>query len=39
MSSMKQIENSMMPTGLEKSMSTQELVDLVAYLMSLKKAS
>lgn len=39
MSSMKQMENSMMPSGLEKSINTQELVDLVAYLMSLKKES
>ncbi len=38
-SSMEQMENSMMPSGLEKSMSTQELVDLVEYLMSLKKQS
>jgi len=34
--SIEQMENSMMPSGLEKSMSTQELVDLVEYLMSLK---
>tara|TARA_R110002111_G_scaffold125600_4_gene190047 strand:+ start:16 stop:870 length:855 start_codon:yes stop_codon:yes gene_type:complete len=39
MASMKQMENSMMPTGLEQSMSTQELVDLVTFLMSLKKDS
>ncbi|WP_240469559.1 PVC-type heme-binding CxxCH protein [Cyclobacterium sp. SYSU L10401] len=39
MNSMEQMENSMMPSGLEKAMSTQELVDLVAYLMSLKKES
>lgn len=35
--SMKQIEPSMMPSGLQESMSTQELVDLVEYLASLKK--
>ena len=29
---------SIMPAGLEKTMSTQELVDLVSYLSSLKKA-
>ncbi|WP_084097171.1 PVC-type heme-binding CxxCH protein [Cyclobacterium lianum] len=39
MKSMEQMESSMMPSGLEKAMSTQELVDLVAYLMSLKKSS
>ncbi|WP_162417928.1 PVC-type heme-binding CxxCH protein [Cyclobacterium roseum] len=39
MKSMEQMENSMMPAGLEKTMSTQELVDLVSYLMSLKKQS
>ncbi|WP_439481738.1 PVC-type heme-binding CxxCH protein [Cyclobacterium plantarum] len=39
MKTMEQMENSMMPSGLEKAMSTQELVDLVAYLMSLKKES
>lgn len=39
MKSMQQMENSMMPAGLEKTMSTQELVDLVSYLMSLKKQS
>ncbi|WP_114749056.1 PVC-type heme-binding CxxCH protein [Pleomorphovibrio marinus] len=38
-SSMEQMENSMMPSGLEKAMTTQELVDLVEYLMSLKKQS
>jgi len=37
--SMEQLENSMMPTGLENAMSTEELVDLVEYLMSLKKNS
>ena len=35
--SIDQMENSMMPSGLEKAMSTQELVDLVEYLMTLKK--
>ncbi len=35
--SMKQIDSSMMPSGLQESMSTQELVDLVDYLASLKK--
>lgn len=39
MKTMEQMESSMMPAGLEKAMSTQELVDLVAYLMSLKKES
>ncbi|MDQ3395619.1 MAG: c-type cytochrome, partial [Bacteroidota bacterium] len=34
--SIKQMENSMMPTGLENAMTTQELVDLVAFLVSLK---
>lgn len=37
--SMKQMDNSMMPTGLENTMSTQELADLVEYLMTLKKMS
>lgn len=37
--SMDQLENSMMPAGLENAMSTEELVDLVEYLMSLKKES
>jgi putative membrane-bound dehydrogenase-like protein len=37
--SMKQMDNSMMPSGLENTMSTQELADLVEYLMSLKKTS
>jgi putative heme-binding domain-containing protein len=37
--SMEQLENSMMPDGLENAMSTEELVDLVEYLMSLKKES
>jgi putative heme-binding domain-containing protein len=36
---MQQMENSMMPAGLERAMSTQELVDLVEYLMSLKRKS
>ncbi|MFD2937974.1 PVC-type heme-binding CxxCH protein [Spirosoma flavum] len=35
--SMKQLEPSMMPSGLQEAMSTQELVDLVDYLASLKK--
>ncbi|QMW02683.1 PVC-type heme-binding CxxCH protein [Spirosoma foliorum] len=35
--SMKQIDSSMMPSGLQETMSTQELVDLVEYLASLKK--
>ncbi|HVV73636.1 MAG TPA: hypothetical protein VHI52_19355, partial [Verrucomicrobiae bacterium] len=30
---------SIMPAGLEKTMSTQDLVDLVEYLSSLKKAA
>lgn len=34
-----QMENSMMPTGLERGMTAQELVDLVGYLMSLKRKS
>ncbi|MDO9551213.1 PVC-type heme-binding CxxCH protein [Rhodonellum sp.] len=37
--SITQMENSMMPSGLEKSMSSQELVDLVEYLMTLKSKS
>lgn len=37
--SMEQLENSMMPEGLENVMTTEELVDLVEYLMSLKKKS
>ncbi|GAB3907481.1 hypothetical protein GCM10028803_41300 [Larkinella knui] len=35
--SMKQMDASMMPAGLQENMSTQELVDLVDYLSSLKK--
>ncbi|WP_420148367.1 PVC-type heme-binding CxxCH protein [Spirosoma sp.] len=35
--SMKQIDSSMMPSGLQETMATQELVDLVEYLASLKK--
>ncbi|MCK8490655.1 HEAT repeat domain-containing protein [Spirosoma sp. RP8] len=35
--SMKKMDASMMPSGLQEAMSTQELVDLVAYLTSLKK--
>jgi putative membrane-bound dehydrogenase-like protein len=34
---MKQIENSMMPSGLHEAMSTQELIDLVEYLSTLKR--
>lgn len=37
--SMTQLENSMMPAGLQNTMSTEELVDLVEYLMSLKRNS
>ncbi|WP_194778032.1 PVC-type heme-binding CxxCH protein [Pararhodonellum marinum] len=37
--SIEQMDNSMMPSGMEKTMSTQELVDLVEYLMSLKKSA
>lgn len=36
--SQEQLDNSMMPAGLENAMTTEELVDLVEYLMSLKKA-
>jgi putative heme-binding domain-containing protein len=36
--SLKQMKTSMMPTGLQQTMTTQELVDLVEYLASLKKA-
>ncbi|GAB3778052.1 hypothetical protein GCM10028818_26240 [Spirosoma horti] len=35
--SMKQLDASMMPSGIQEAMSTQELVDLVDYLSSLKK--
>ena len=35
--SMKKMDSSMMPSGLHDNMSTQELVDLVDYLASLKK--
>jgi putative heme-binding domain-containing protein len=35
--SMKMQSNSMMPTGLADGMSQQELVDLVEFLMTLKK--
>ncbi|GAB2573322.1 hypothetical protein GCM10027190_24200 [Spirosoma areae] len=35
--SMKQMDSSMMPSGLQEAMSSQELVDLVDYLASLKK--
>jgi hypothetical protein len=34
---MKQLDSSMMPSGIQEAMSTQELVDLVDYLSSLKK--
>jgi putative heme-binding domain-containing protein len=37
--SIKQMDNSMMPSGLENTMTTQELADLVEYLMTLKKTS
>lgn len=35
--SMKQLDSSMMPSGIQEAMSTQELVDLVDYLSNLKK--
>lgn len=35
--SMKQLPDSMMPAGLHEALSTQELVDLVEYLASLKR--
>lgn len=35
--SMKKMDSSMMPAGLQDNMSTQDLVDLVDYLASLKK--
>ncbi|MCE6992972.1 PVC-type heme-binding CxxCH protein [Dyadobacter sp. CY323] len=35
--SMKQMKDSMMPSGLQDAMSTEELVSLVDYLSSLKK--
>lgn len=35
--SMKKMDVSMMPSGLQEAMSTQDLVDLVTYLSSLKK--
>ncbi len=34
-----QMKTSIMPTGLQQAMSTQDLVDLVEYLSSLKKAA
>lgn len=34
---MKQIDSSMMPSGLQEAMATQELVDLVEYLSTLKR--
>lgn len=37
--SQEKLENSMMPAGLENAMTTGELVDLVTYLMTLKKES
>ncbi|MFT4032584.1 MAG: PQQ-dependent sugar dehydrogenase [Siphonobacter sp.] len=37
--SIKQQADSMMPSGLHESMSKQDLVDLVEYLMTLKKKS
>jgi putative heme-binding domain-containing protein len=36
--SRRQLKTSLMPTGLQQNMSTQDLVDLVEYLASLKKA-
>ena len=36
-SSLQQMKTSIMPTGLQQTMTTQELVDLVEYLSSLKK--
>ena len=35
--SMQQMKTSIMPAGLQQTMTTQELVDLVEYLFSLKK--
>ncbi len=35
--SIEPMENSMMPAGLEKAMSTEELTDLVSFLMNLKR--
>ena len=37
MVSRKQIANSLMPNGFHESMTEQQLADLVAYLMTLKK--
>jgi len=37
--SMKKMDSSMMPSGLTDAMSTQELVNLISYLDSLKKKS
>jgi len=34
-----QLKTSIMPAGLQQTMSTQDLVDLVEYLSSLKKAA
>jgi hypothetical protein len=36
---MKKMDASMMPAGLADNMTTQELADLVEYLVSLKKAN
>jgi putative heme-binding domain-containing protein len=36
--SMRQAKTSIMPTGLQQTISTQEFVDLIEYLSSLKKA-
>ncbi len=38
-SSRRQLKTSLMPADLQKAMSTQDLVDLVEYLSSLKKAA
>lgn len=37
--SMQQMKTSIMPSGLQQTMTTQELVDLVEYLGSLKKSN
>jgi putative heme-binding domain-containing protein len=37
--SMQQTKTSIMPSGLQQTLSTQEFVDLIEYLASLKKAS
>jgi putative heme-binding domain-containing protein len=36
-SSMQQMKTSIMPAGLQQTMTTQELIDLIEYLSSLKK--